>query len=90
MLRVADGGRLSGLIGGEALLFEGVAVDVVAVLFPEAGGVLDHEFQAANSSDAFPGAEVGNDQAERVAVVGGQGFAVVFEGEQGGGAHQVG
>ena len=74
----------------EALFFEGVAVEVVAVLLPEAGLVVVEEFQAADPLYAFPGVEIGDDQAQRVAVIGGEGFAIVFEGEEGGGTEEVG
>ena len=44
-----------------ALLAPGVAVHVVAVDFPEVGGVGVHEADAADPFDGFPGGEVGDD-----------------------------
>ena len=44
-----------------ALLAPGVAVHVVAVGFPEVGGVGVHEADAADPFDGFPGGEVVDD-----------------------------
>ena len=60
-------GRYSGRI---ALLFERIAVDVVAVLFPEAGQLAVQEFDGAHPLHALPGVEMRHHQAQRVAVVG--------------------
>jgi hypothetical protein len=73
----------------KALFFEWVAVHVVAVLLPETGLVVVQEFEAADPLHAFPGIEVGEDQSNRVAVIGRQRFAVVFQGEQSRGTHQI-
>ncbi len=74
----------------EALFFERVAVEVVAVLLPEAGLVVVEEFEAADPFHAFPGVEVRDDQAHGVAVIGGERFAVVFQREERGGAEEIG
>jgi len=72
------------------LFFEGVAVEVVAVLLPETGLVVVHEFEAADPFDAFPGVEMRHDEAQWVAVIGGEGFAVVFQREESRGTEEVG
>jgi hypothetical protein len=77
-------------LAAESFFFEWVTVEVVAVLLPKTGLVMVHEFEAADPFDAFPGVEMRDDQAQWVAVIGGEGFAVVFEGEKGGGTEEVG
>ena len=77
-------------LAAESFFFEWVAVEVVAVLLPETGLVVVHEFEAADPFDAFPGVQMGHDEAQRVAVIGGERFAIVFEGEECGGAEEVG
>src|SRR5580700_3672132 len=69
------------LLGTVALLFERVAVSVVAVLLPETRGVLRHKFQAAHPLDAFPSVEMRHYEADGVAMLGGERFAVVFQRE---------
>ena len=65
----------------EALFGPGVSVHVVAVLFPEAGGVGGAEFDSSEPFGAFPEVESGDEAAEGVAVVGGEGFAFPMVGE---------
>jgi len=62
------------LFPGVAFFGPGVAVHVVAVLFPEAGGVFIHEFDAADPFGAFPEVEFGDDEAGGETVVGLEGF----------------
>ena len=52
------------------LLAPGVAVHVVAVGLPEAGGVGVHEADAADPFGGFPEVEVGDDHADGAAVRG--------------------
>src|SRR5215210_298803 len=55
---------------GEALLFPGVCVIVVAVPLPEAELVVIEELQAADPLRALPEVALGNDEPERVAMFG--------------------
>ncbi len=71
-----------GLVPGVAFFGPGVAVHVVAVLFPEAGGVVGEEFDAADPFGGLPEVELGDDEADGEAVVWGEGLVVVFEGEE--------
>src|SRR5437868_12116549 len=59
------------------LLVPRISPHVVAVALPEAGAVAVGEFEAAEPLGAFPEVEVGDDETERAAVVGGQRLAVV-------------
>jgi hypothetical protein len=53
-----------------------VAVHVVAVLFPEARGVVGAQLDDTDPFGAFPEVEPGDESTERVAVVGGERLAV--------------
>src|SRR6185295_7086174 len=68
----ADLVGLAGLLEAEALLAPGIAVGVVAVLLPEAAAVLGQELDAVHPLAALPGVEMGDDQAQRPAVVAGE------------------
>ena len=50
------------LLRAETLLFPGIAVGVVAVLFPESPLVFVQELDRADPLGALPGVEVGNDE----------------------------
>ena len=52
---------------------------MIAALFPEAGAILGHKFQAVEPLGAFIGVEFGNQQAHRAAVIGFEVLAIVFE-----------
>src|SRR5687767_11444466 len=64
-----------------ALLAPGVAVHVVAVLFPEARGVGGAELDAADPLGALPEVQARHEAAEGPAVVGGEVLAVPRVGE---------
>jgi hypothetical protein len=59
--RVYDRPQVNYQLAAKSFFFEGVAVEVVAVLLPETGGVVVEEFQAADPLYAFPGVEIGDD-----------------------------
>src|SRR5437016_2608526 len=65
----------------EAFLGPRVAMHVVAVLFPEAGGVGGAELDAADPFGAFPEVEARDESAQGPAVFGGDFFAVPLIGE---------
>src|SRR5918997_2328753 len=66
-----------------ALLSPGVAVDVVAVLFPEARPVFGYEFYTPDPLGALPRVQARDDEPQRVAVPRLQGLAVVMRREEG-------
>ena len=53
---------------------------MVAVLFPEAGLVVRGERKTAHPFHAFPEIQVRHDQAQGIAMLGRQRFAIVLEG----------
>src|ERR1700745_843022 len=55
---------------------------MVAVAFPEAETVFVEQNKTANPLDAFPGVEMGEDEADRAAMLGGEWSAIVVECEQ--------
>ena len=73
---------LRSLIVVVALLAPGVAVHVVAVGFPEAGGVGVHEADSADPFGGFPEVEVGDDHADGAAVSGFEWSVVEGVGEE--------
>src|SRR5579862_3542580 len=77
------------LVRIKPLLFPGITVDVVSVLFPETGFVLGNERESSAPLYALPEIQVRNDEAQRVAVVCGERLAVVLESEDRGRLHQV-
>src|SRR4029077_17394507 len=80
-----DNGALANLLGDRSprisLLFEGVPVDVVAVLFPEPGQFAVDQFDTAHPLHALPRVQVRHDEAQRITMLGSEWFAVVAEGE---------
>src|ERR1700746_80593 len=77
------------LIRIKPLFFPRIPVDVVAVLFPEAGFVLGRECKSAHPFHALPEIQVRHDQAQRIAMVGGKILAVMLKSENRRGLHQV-
>src|SRR5580693_517341 len=80
---------LSRSTAGVALLFPRIAVGVIAVAFPEAEAVVVEELKPAHPLHTFPGIEMRDDEAQRTAMFGRQGFAVMLEGEQYIGLQQI-
>src|ERR671916_1131719 len=77
------------LVPPVALFAPGVGVVVVAQRFQEAGLVLVHEPEAAHPLRAVPEVEVGDEQAGRAAVLGGERLVLVLVGEPSPGAPYV-
>ena len=78
------------LLAGIALLFPGVTVGVIAVALPETELVVVEKLKAADPFDTFPGVQMRDDQTQRAAVLGGEGFTIVFKGKEHIGTQKVG
>ena len=72
-----------------ALLAPGVAIIVVAERLPETGLVLAYQPKAPHPLGALPEVEVGDEQARRAAVLGGERLAIVRVGDPGFSARYV-
>lgn len=88
-LWVAARGRGAGSTG-IALLEEGVAVDVVAVLFPEAREFAVQQLDAAYPFHALPCVEVRDHKAQRVTVFSRERLAIVAQRENCRGPQKIG
>lgn len=59
--------RTERLLAGVALLFPRVTVGVIAVSLPEAETIVIEKHETADPFHAFPGVQMGNDQADGTA-----------------------
>ena len=71
------------------LLAPWVAVVVVAKLLPEAGGVLQHQVDAAHPLGGLPEVQVGDQQSGRSTVLGRKCLSVVLIGDPGVAVEQI-
>src|SRR5580704_3750621 len=83
-------GRATGSVAGIALLFPGIAVNVVAEGFPEPRRVVRDELESARPFGALPEIKMRHQQAGRAAVLGGEGPALVAGRHQGLATDEIG